>query len=100
MPTLEVLYQRYKEQGLTIIAVAGDEQGKKIVEPFVKEFGMSFPVLLDSSHRVNNQYRIRGIPAVFLLDRQGRLAGQLVGGADWESSAAHKLIEQLLQEAP
>lgn len=100
MPTLEALYQRYKDRGLTVIGVAGDKQGKKIVEPFVEDFGMSFPVLLDNNHRVNDQYRIRGIPAVFLVDRQGRIAGKLVGGADWSSDTAYGLIEQLLQEAP
>ncbi|MCP4405380.1 MAG: TlpA family protein disulfide reductase [bacterium] len=100
MPTLEALYQRYKDRGLTVIAVAGDTHGRKIVEPFVKEFGMSFPVLLDSNHRVNKQYRIRGIPAVFLLDRQGRIVGNFVGGADWSSDTAYGLIDRLLQEAP
>ena len=100
MPALEALFQRYKEQGMTVVGVAGDKQGEKIVEPFVEDFGMSFPVVIDSNHRVTDQYRVRGIPAVFLVDRQGRLAGKLVGGADWSSDTAYAIIEQLLQEAP
>ncbi len=98
MPSLEALYQRYKDEGLIVIGIAGDEQGLKVVKPFAEEFAMTFPVLIDSNHHVTDQYNVRQIPAVFLLDRQGRLAGKLVGGADWSSEVAYAHIETLLHE--
>ena len=99
MPTLETLYQTYKEQNFVVLGVAGDASGKKLVEPFVREYGLTFPILLDTQKQVSQQYRIRSIPTVYLLDQHGKIAGMTVGGADWNSREAKELIEQLLQES-
>ena len=98
MPTIEGLFQTYKHEDFVVLGVAGDVKGKEVVEPFVQKFNMTFPVVLDSTNRVSEQYQVRGIPTIYLFDRQGRIAGTLVGGADWNSQKAHELIEQLLQE--
>jgi thiol-disulfide isomerase/thioredoxin len=100
MPLLEKLYQAYQEQEFIVVGIAGDVQGKKVVAPFIQEFGVTFPVLLDSKNEVLRQYLVRGLPTTFVLDRQGRIAGKVAGGVDWNSEEAHAMIEQLLQESP
>jgi peroxiredoxin len=99
MPGLEKLYQHYQHKGLVVVGVSGDVQGKDVVDPFVKEYNLTFPVVLDPQNTVSKQYRVRGIPTIYLLDRQGRIAGMHVGGADWNGKVARKLIEQLLEES-
>lgn len=98
MPTIEQLFRDYQRKAFVVVGVAGDKQGKTVVEPFVKEHGLSFPVVLDADGVVSQQYRVRGIPTVYLLDRQGRIAGMYVGGADWNSKDARAVIDRLLQE--
>jgi len=39
----------------------------------------SFPVLVDSSHAVNRAYEISGVPAVYLIDSQGRIEEGAMG---------------------
>src|SRR5438128_6108880 len=39
---------------------------------FVHQHHWTFPVLIDSTGDVGNAYGITGLPATFLLDRQGR----------------------------
>ncbi len=98
MPTLEALYQEYKQRNFVVLGVAGDTEGKKIVEPFVQDFHVNFPIVLDPQHKVSTQYQVRGIPTIYLLDQHGNIAGMTVGGADWMSDGAKSLIETLLDE--
>lgn len=98
MPSLEQVFQAYKHKDFVVLGVAGDVQGQEVVEPFVKEYEMTFPVVLDPQNVVSKQYRVRGIPTVYLVDRQGQIAGTYVGGADWNSEEARSLIDQLLGE--
>lgn len=99
MPSLEQLFQAYKNKDFVVLGVSGDVQGKEVVEPFVEEFQVTFPVVLDTENVVSRQYAVRGIPTVYLLDRQGKIAGMHVGGADWNGKAARALIDQLLDES-
>jgi peroxiredoxin len=99
MPSLDQLFQTYRNRDFVVLAVAGDTKGQEVVEPFVEKYELTFPVVLDAEGAVADQYQVRGIPAIFLFDQQGKVAGTTVGGADWNSEAAHALIERLLQES-
>src|SRR5947199_10203344 len=43
------------------------------------------------------RYGVLGTPRVYFVDRRGNLVGRLVGARDWESPAARKFGEQLLE---
>lgn len=95
MPAMEKLWQKFKEEDFVILAVDVRE-GKEKVSSFVKENGLTFPVLLDSRGGVASTYGIRAIPTTYLLDPEGRIVGKALGARDWASQDAFKLIEQLL----
>ena len=76
MPDLETLYQRFHERGLVTLAIS-DEPASK-VSPFIAEHKFSFPVLLDAGRKVNELFRVEGIPKSFVYDRDGRLVAQAV----------------------
>ncbi len=99
MPSLEEAFQTNKDKGFVVLAIAADVQGKEVVAPFVQEYGLTFPVVLDPENKVLGQYSVRGIPVSYLLDRQGNIAGMQPGEADWSSEKAQILIERLLQES-
>ena len=99
MPSLEEAFQAKKDKGFVVLGIAGDTQGKEIVEPFMKDYGLTFPVLLDPENQVFKQYFVRGIPVTYLLDKYGRIAGMYPGEADWNSDKAQALIDHLLQES-
>ncbi len=75
-----------------------DPQGSQVVEPYKKQYGLTFPHLLDSKRLVSSAYRVRGTPTNFLLDRKGRVVAGAVGFRDFGSPEAHALIEALLGE--
>jgi peroxiredoxin len=74
MPELERLYQRFRAQGLVLLAISGDEVAD--LRKYAAEEKVSFPLLLDPDDKVKKQFRVVGIPKTFLYDREGHLAGQ------------------------
>jgi thiol-disulfide isomerase/thioredoxin len=51
MPSMETLYQTYRERGLVILAVSGDRAGRSLVESFVLDRGVTFPILMDGMEK-------------------------------------------------
>ncbi len=76
MPDLETLYKRFKDQGLVILAISDEDADK--VGPFVKERKIKYPILLDPGRKVNELFRIGGIPKSFVYGRDGKLVAQAI----------------------
>jgi peroxiredoxin len=76
MPDLETLYERFGPKGLVVLAISDEEAAK--VEPFVRERGVRFPVLLDPGRKVNERLIVEGIPKTFVYDREGKLVAQSI----------------------
>jgi thiol-disulfide isomerase/thioredoxin len=95
MPSMETLYQRFQGQDLEFLAV-DIQEGKDKVAAFMKEWGLSFPAALDSTGRISSIYGIRGIPATFIIDRDGNIVASAVGGRDWNTQAVVAALELLI----
>jgi peroxiredoxin len=98
MPSMQTLYEAYRDRGFVVLAVSGDSQGREVVGPFVGEYRLSFPVLLDPRQRAQLRYGVGAIPTSFVVDRRGRVVSREVGAVDWDSPAARALVERLLGE--
>jgi peroxiredoxin len=98
MPAMERLYQKFREQGLVVLAVSNDSEGStRSVARFVKESGFTFPVGLDPRLRVASLYGVRVLPASLIIDRKGSITHIALGPRDWDSPAARQLFESLLK---
>lgn len=95
MPSINQLYQEFKEQGFVVLVVDIREP-KGLVEKAVRERGYTFPVLLDSTAEVSLQCQVRGTPTVYLLDRRGKLVAGAVGARPWDSQPGRELLQALL----
>jgi cytochrome c biogenesis protein CcmG/thiol:disulfide interchange protein DsbE len=78
MPVLERLYQKYKKDGLVIVAVSVDNEGTNIAE-FLKQVHVSFPVVHDKDHKVADRYKPPRMPSSYVIDRKG-IVRQVHGG--------------------
>jgi thiol-disulfide isomerase/thioredoxin len=76
LPDLEQIYEKYKDQGLVVLAIT-DEQTAK-VRPFIVDRKLSYPILLDPNRKVNDALKIEGIPRSFLYNREGKLVAQAI----------------------
>lgn len=98
MPGMETLWQKYKEQGLEIVAISVDEGARGRIETFSKMFGINFHILLDPESEVSDLYEVSGVPTSFLIDRNGKVIARIVGTDDWLSDDAVRLIQELLAQ--
>ncbi|MDR2467869.1 MAG: TlpA family protein disulfide reductase [Spirochaetaceae bacterium] len=96
MPSMEVLYRRFHGKGLEMIACDVMENSAEVAK-FMRDNKLSFPALLDSTGQVSNQYGVQGIPATFIIDREGRIVSHVVGSKNWNTPAITDAFEALLQ---
>ena len=96
MPALENLWQRYREQGFVVLALSADRDNLKQVEQLIKDGGYSFPVLLDTEGGVRKSYEVRVLPTSYLIGRDGKFIGRILGEREWDSDEGHRLIKLLL----
>lgn len=96
MPSMERLWRRHRDRGFVLVAISLDAD-PGAVPPFVKQYGLTFPVALDPGLEVANAYGVRALPASFIVDRRGLLAALALGPRNWDRDAAHVLVEGLLK---
>lgn len=97
MPSMERLYTKYKDAGLTVVAVNQWESpdlvfeftGRLSVEP-------TFPILFDRESRISEAYDVRGLPTTYLIDKDGNIRFQAIGGREFDHPEVEALIEGLL----
>jgi peroxiredoxin len=98
MPAMERLWQRYKDQGLVVIALSMDSGGAKSVKPYIEQAKYTYPVGLDPKMEVAQLYGARSVPSTFIIDRSGVLRAIALGPRDWDGKAAFAYIETLLKD--
>jgi thiol-disulfide isomerase/thioredoxin len=75
-PYLLAVYKKYHDQGLEIIGISLDTD-KAALQKYVQDNGMEWPQLFDGAGWSNSfaqLFDIHTIPAMWLVDRQGKLA--------------------------
>ena len=78
-PFLQRLYEAHGNTHITIVGVSQNE--KKDTAAFIKQYGLTFPVLLDntSTYEVSNAYGITNVPTIFWIAQDGEIEVSSVG---------------------
>jgi len=97
MPLMEKLYQAYRDQGFVVVAISVDQPGAAAVKPFAEARKLSYPILLDTRLEGASKFDLVGIPATFLIGRDGLIKGVTYGPREWDGKEARVVIESLLR---
>jgi len=78
-PFLERLYQAYGHKNVTLAGISQNEPAKTAL--FTKEFGVTFPVLLDKreAYPVSNAFGLTNVPTLFWIAQEGEIELSSVG---------------------
>ena len=99
MPSMERLYQSLKDQAFTILAV-NQAESVDMVFAYTSEIepAPTFPMLLDTEEKIPPLWRVRGLPASFILDKQGRIAYRAMGGREFDNAEIQNKLRALIAE--
>jgi peroxiredoxin len=79
-PFLQRIYQAHGNKTITIVGIS--QNSKKDTALFIKEYGITFPVLLDDtgSYPVSNAYGLTNVPTIFWIAQGGEIE---ISGVGW-----------------
>src|SRR5438105_15960835 len=92
MPAMQASYDKLRDQGFVVLAVNELEDVDKVIE-HIRTHGHTFLVVMDHDNRVANRYGVVGLPASFLIDRQGIVREHIFGNLLTEERIA-ELVRQ------
>jgi thiol-disulfide isomerase/thioredoxin len=100
LPYVQAWHERYKDLGLTVIGVHTPEftfaQYESNVERGVREFGLTYPIVIDSNYEIWKAFACRCWPTKFLLDQEGYL--RFVHFGEGAYVECEQVIQELLHE--
>ncbi len=92
---LEALWREYRGRGVIFVGVDYLDTETE-ARAFLKEFDITYPNGPDLGTRISQDYRIRGVPEKFLIDRQGQVQAVLIGPIDEAELRQH--LDALIAE--
>ena len=98
IPALQALYDRRRAEGLEVIGVSVDARGEEEkIRDFATQYGMSYPVWLDPDERVATTFLAIGVPATYLIARDGTLLWKHLGPVRTNDGVLEALIVDALR---
>ena len=105
MPDIQALYEEWGENSgeLLVLGVANpstdenpfnQDKSQAEVEAFLKKNGYTYPVLMDTTGELFNQYGVASFPTTFMLNDQGQVFGYITGTLD--RSTMDSIVEQTM----
>jgi cytochrome c biogenesis protein CcmG/thiol:disulfide interchange protein DsbE len=94
-PTLERVWQRYRDRGVMLIGVTyADEDDNALA--FIDEYDLTYPIGPDRGTIISGDlYNIRGVPETFIIDQTGHVYQFILSVVTEEQLAS--AIETLLE---
>ncbi|QHS10804.1 TlpA disulfide reductase family protein [Sinimarinibacterium sp. NLF-5-8] len=72
MPEYEALYQKYRDQGFTVLAVNVDTHHRAALKT-LQRIKVSYPVVFDPDGQWPDAYQVKAMPSAYLIGRDGRV---------------------------
>ena len=79
MPAMQAVYNKLRDKGFVVLAINELEDDAKVRE-HIKQYGHTFPVLMDRDNKVANQFGVFGLPVSVFIDQEGRVQEYIKGG--------------------
>ncbi len=95
MPALQSYYQNHRSNGFVLIG-ANQEETLEVVQSFVADFGLTFPIWLDENYLAQRVFNTMSLPSSFVIDRDGTVRLMWVGAVSEEF--LEKYVTKIIKE--
>jgi len=107
LPELQALHTRLSAKGFAVVGVAVNDDPEK-VKAAVEEYGITYPIIIDTEAQSKRRYEVKGLPESYVLDSKrqvlivadpndGSPVTKIMGPRAWAQNKAVQLFEGLLQ---
>ncbi len=96
-PFMQQMQQKYRDQGLKIIAINLDKQ-QKLAKVFLKKFDVGFTIGFDQAGASASAYQLQGMPSTYLIGRDGKIHGAHIGFREKDRAKLEHAIQILLKQ--
>lgn len=80
IPDLNDLHADLEDDGLRIIGVALDREGREKVEPFAEKLSIQYPIVIDNEGTAESEFGpIPGLPTTILVGPDGQITKRVIG---------------------
>jgi peroxiredoxin len=79
MPAMQTIHDKLRDKGFVVLAINELEDDAKVRE-HIKQYGHTFPVLMDRDNKVANQFGVFGLPVSVFIDEKGVVQEYIKGG--------------------
>ena len=94
MPSFQRLYERY---GNSVQFYFVSSENPSVISNFLKKKGYTFPVYIQLEEPPS-YFAVPSIPKTYLISASGEIVVDKTGVADWDTSAFHSVLDQLLSD--
>ncbi len=99
MPAIQRLDKQLGTSGIELVLINTAEDEDTIFS-FLSAVAPDLPTLMDIDGLATEKWQPRGLPATYLVDPQGRIRYQALGGRPWDSEAYLQFLQQLPTATP
>lgn len=97
MPSIEKLHRHFRDEPFAVVAIDLREKSS-VVRRYVRDNGLTYTNLIDTSGAVAEMYGVSSTPAKYLIDAEGNMVGAAMGYREWDSDEVKALISRLIEQ--
>lgn len=94
MPSLVQLQHRFKNKGITVLAVSLDDDGNAYHQ-FLKDHQIDFLTVRDPAKQSSNLYGTFKYPETYVIDRNGIVRRKFIGAVEWSQPEIVEFLNRL-----
>jgi len=98
-PWMNQMKQNYADRGFEVLAVNLDKD-RALADQFLSKMDVNFIVAFDQNGQSASDYKLKGMPSSFLIDRHGSIHAAHIGFRDEDKKQLEQAIIDLLNVRP
>lgn len=97
MPAIQQMTDTFEDDNLIVVLINTAEDEDTIFS-FLGEIGMDMNSLMDTDGLVTEKYKPRGLPTTILIDPDGNVQYQAIGGREWHNAEYIEFLRKLIND--
>jgi len=97
MPAIQKMWQKLEKKRLKM-ALINTSEDEDTVFSFISIYAPDIRALMDRDGDITEKWNPRGLPATYLVDKQGLVQYQALGGREWQTETYSDFLLELINK--